>query len=483
MKAEHRFFWGIALLASTTALAFSACATGTDGEDLAAGSSTGSGTGGGSVLPPGKIGGPCEEQADCVEGTCTTVGGGKICTTACPPSCPIGTYCAIIEGDPICVPDLDQQCIQCTGSVDCKSPSDECLKSPAGDKFCAIDCTTMGSCPNGFTCVVGADYLSGMGGSGPGADAGADSGSDAGDAGQDAGKPPPSGVPYKFCVPNSGGSCPCNAKRDGVKHACSIKNDQGECKGMEHCDGMQGKWLDCDAQTPKPETCNAKDDNCSGDADEGDPNALCADVGPPPPHAGWGCSGGMCNVGQCEAGFAAYPPGPITDGCACPTDSGEPNNVCATATNAGSVSDLGSPITFTGTLSADDDVDVWMFNTVDTAEADTNSYHISVDITAPMPNDEFLMDVMRGACDDAAMGPATSITSYDWCVDGSFAGPNGPEGEASCSATGAIHCNDNSSPYFVRVFRKPGAVGTCTAYTLTISAKGGDPCDFSVKCP
>src|SRR5262249_44851010 len=160
----------------------------------------------------------------------------------------------------------------------------------------------------------------------------------------------------------------------------------------------------------------------------------------------------QCTVGPCDPGYAAYPPGPVTDGCACSVDAGEPNSDCLTATNAGSVSDGGTPIQITGTLSADDDVDFWTFNTVDTPENNTNSYHVSIDITAPMPNDEFLIDVMRGACQDAPTGPGAGITSYDWCVDGTA--PSGTEGEGSCSAQGAVHCNDNSSAYFVRVYRK-----------------------------
>jgi hypothetical protein len=50
-------------------------------------------------------------------------------------------------------------------------------------------------------------------------------------------------------------------------------------------------------------------------------------------------------------------------------------------------------------------------------------------------------------------------------------------------ADGVTHCNDNSSPYFVRVYRKPGAKGTCTPYAIAVTAKGGDPCDFSKQCP
>ena len=484
MRARYRFFGRAFALALTVAAAIGACAEGSDIEATTGAGAAGPDAGtGGSTIPPGQIGGPCDEQADCVEGTCTEVGGGKICTQACPPTCPPKTYCAIVDGEAICVPDLDQLCLPCKAAVDCKSPSDQCLTAPLGDKFCAIDCTTMGTCPNGFTCVNATEYASsgGSGGGGGGMDGGSGDGGP-GDAGSDAGPPKPS-APTKFCVPNSGFSCPCNDKRDGIKHACKVENEHGLCSGSETCDGKVGKWVDCTAFTPAAEACNGKDDDCDQGIDEGPGNDLCSAEGPAPPHAGWQCTAGVCKVGPCEAGWTSYPPGPPEAGCPCEMGMGEPNDTCATATDAGSVSDGGGAITLAGSLSSDTDVDVYVFTTVDTAEVNTNSYHVSIDLTAPAPNEEFLLDVTRGPmCSDAPSGPASGITSYDWCVDGSFMGPNGMMGEAPCGPQGAVHCADHTSVYYVRVTRKPGVTGTCTQYVVTVTAKGGDPCDFASTC-
>src|SRR5262249_7441844 len=143
------------------AATFGACAKGnTIGETGGAGgddSSVGVGVGGadGGV---GMIGDPCEPDGGCEKGVCTKVGNGKYCTTPCPPGCPLGTYCSIIEGKPICVPDLNQECLKCIGAIDCKMPSDTCLTAPLGDKFCARDCTTLGDCPPGFQCISGNEY-------------------------------------------------------------------------------------------------------------------------------------------------------------------------------------------------------------------------------------------------------------------------------------------------------------------------------------
>jgi len=460
---------------------FVACAEGSSLPPPDPGNGT-AGAGGGEGIRPGQIGGTCVDDSSCVDegATCVKVGAEKYCTVACPPGCPKGTYCAIINGDSMCVPDLDSQCRPCTTVLQCLNPSDACLTAPSGDKFCARDCTTTGECPNGFTCVEGAKYPPKEDPDPPPmGDGGVDGGGDAGPMA------PPAGQSYKFCAPNLPFSCPCTSKRDGVEKSCSIVNQHGTCVGVEVCNGDSNKFDGCTAATPAPETCNAKDDNCDGTADEGDPNALCSSQGPVPPHASYACSAaGMCELGPCEAGWTQFPAGPVKDGCSCALEVGEPNNVCANATPAGSVSDTpGSSITLAGTLSAQDDVDVWTFDAVDTPEANTNSFHVKIDLTAPMPNDEFQFDVIHGdACTDTPAGNSTGITNYTWCVNGR--GPDGLSGEVPCANDGSqpVHCNDNSSKYFVLVRRKSGAAATCTQYNVVVTATSADACDFTQKC-
>ena len=433
----------------------------------------------------GAIGSPCKSNADCEVGSCAPIGGASYCTQVCPPACPSGTYCSIINGASICVPDLDQQCIECASTTECKLPSDACLTAPLGDKFCARDCTVEGVCPNGFTCLDLDTYVGDADGGAP--DAGA---SDAGADAADSGGPPPT-APFKWCVPNSGFSCPCNAKRDGVSHACSVTNVSGTCGGEETCNGAKGAWEGCSAATPKSEACNQADDDCNGAVDDGDPNALCASEGPKPPHASWACKTGTCSLGACDPGWTNFPAGAPANGCACPVEVGEPNGTCGTATPVGSVTDTGAPITITGTLSSAADIDVWTFDAVDVDEGTTNSYHVAINFTAPTPNSEFLMDVIREApCTDTPTGPAVGITAYDWCVNASD-GASPPSGELNCGPTAAVHCggkpNDSTASshtakYHVRVYRKPGATSTCTQYKLTVSGGGGS-CDLTRKCP
>jgi hypothetical protein len=279
-------------------------------------------------------------------------------------------------------------------------------------------------------------------------------------------------------VPNDGTSCACDEKRDGVTKKCDIKNDFGKCPGSETCDGKGAMWVGCTAKTPAAETCNEDDDDCNGAVDEADPNAMC---GGPPTNASYACNMGSCDLGACDPGWTQYPAGAPADGCTCPNDPSEPNDACATPGDAGSVSDAAGPVQIGGTLSSDTDVDVWTFQTVDVDEVTTNSYHVSIDLMAGEGSENVLLDVIRGdACSDAPAGPATAITSYDWCVNGKSA--DGLVGEAPCAAEGPIHCNDNSAKYFVRVYRKAGSPAACLPYKVQVSAAGGDPCDFANQC-
>lgn len=493
MSTDRRWAGRAFVVVGFVSTLFAACATGNQQETAStsegaggapdpttasAGGSGGTGstgsTGGG--LPSGSTGSPCSKDLECSSGHCTQVGNKKYCTATCPPDCPKGTYCSIVNGDSVCIPDLDQQCDICKSNADCAMPTDRCLAAPLGDSFCARDCTTIGLCPNGFTCVNGDTYLGTGTGSGGGVDGGvSDAGGDAGDGGT---KP---SSPTKWCVPNGGLSCPCNEQRDGVSHACNNVNSFGKCSGKESCDGKTSKWQGCTAATPVAESCNAKDDNCNTQVDEGDPNALCIANGPPPAHSAWTCKAGACALGACNTGWASYPPGPVANGCQCPVEVGEPNGSCATAKDAGTVSDAGGSVLMQGTLSADNDVDFWTFTAVDTNELTTNSYHVSIDFTGPTPNTEFVMDVIRGgACSDVPTGASASVVSYDWCVAGATPG----FGEAPCGLIdGQSHCNDNSSVYFVRVHRKPGVTGSCTSYVITATAQGGDACNFGQQCP
>jgi hypothetical protein len=511
------------VLAATFAGILIACAAGStdtigDG-GLADGTGTGDGGGGdgsgdtgskGSGLP---IGSACESTSQCASpGTCTALGSGHYCTEPCPESdmCPTGTYCSIIDDTDLCVPDLKQECLTCTKASDCKLPSDACLTSPQGDSFCARDCTPEGDeCPTGFTCVDKATYAGTKlgGGSadagtsdggatdgsavdggavdGDGEDGGGlDSGGDADDSGMEAGTDAGMGSgngPSKWCVPIHGASCTCDAERNGLVENCSVTNKWGTCTGQATCIGATGKLQACNAQTPSMEICNGVDDNCNGQIDEGDPNSLCSFMGGPPANSSWVCMNGACSLGPCAAGFTAFPPGPLSQGCNCAVNAGDADGLCDMAIQAGSVSaTTGSPLVITGTLSSATAVAVYHFTSDDSGGlTNTNPYHVSITFTQPTTNTEFVMDVIRGAtCSDAPVGATTDVTSYDWCVDATSA----TAGEAPCGPTAVHHCTDESSDYYIRVYRAAGVTPTCTTYELTVSGNSAAVCDLTQSC-
>jgi hypothetical protein len=497
------------LVAAALGAGFAACA---QGAQLGMGGTGGQitttgGSDGGKVEagpPPGGIGSPCPD-GQCASGTCTLVGNDKYCTTSCPPTCPQGTHCSIVSGNSICVPDLDQ-CATCGTSADCKLPSSACLVAPLGDSFCAQDCTVDGMCPNGFVCTSKTAYAgldagapdgggahdagagdagAGDGGKGDGGthDGGAnDGGAGDGGTGADAGVPSAADM---WCVPDDGASCPCTSARDGVTNTCFVTNSNGTCAGMETCSGEAAAWTGCTAMTPGPEICNGKDDNCDGQTDNGNPNALCAGMGPPPPNGNWACTNAMCKLGTCQPGWTAYPTSNATTGCNCAVDADEPNGTCAQATAMGTVSSTSTtPIILTGTLSSDTDVDVYSFMSTDPNPSGTNPYHVSIAFTAPTSNTEFVMDVIRGTvCTDTPTGGAINITSYDWCVNGMGMVAGAVVGEAPCGPTtpNVPHCADHSSKYFVRVHRAAAMMGTCAQYSITVTGSGGT-CDVTQTC-
>src|SRR4029079_1419565 len=103
----------------------------------------------------------------------------------------------------------------------------------------------------------------------------------------------------------------------GIVHDCHVKNNFGDCSGKETCDAASTMWKGCTAAIPASETCNTKDDDCNGKPDDGDPNLMCNNLGPKPPHANYACTAGTCSLGACDPGWAAFPPGPPSDGCNC----------------------------------------------------------------------------------------------------------------------------------------------------------------------
>jgi hypothetical protein len=235
------------------------------------------------------------------------------------------------------------------------------------------------------------------------------------------------------------------------------------CEGTEQCNGATGKWEGCTAGAPQPEICDGADNDCNGTPDDGTPDKLCASQGNPA-HATWACNVGQCEIASCDSGWVNYPP-TLPPSAGCPCDIGN-----TTALN------------ITGRLTSDADSDWYTFDTVDSDEGSTNSYHLKIGFSAPPSNGEFVFDVVRGGACKVPDAKHTELLDYDWCVDGSGKVGGKDVGEKSCGPTAPLHCGPHGKKYFVRVHRAIGVAGTCAQYTLTVTAKGGGTCDFTQAC-
>ena len=187
---------------------------------------------------PGKIGWTCEGDLDCDSAHCIDTPTGKQCTQACTENCPDGWACRNVAVLPdvlyLCLPWSSDLCKECVVPSECGGPNDHCLYVGAAGTFCGLDCLGDGDCPSGYSCKQVTTTTNDK---------------------------------VLQCVPTTG-SCVCTPEVDGTSRECQKSNSIGTCYGSETCKGDQG-WVGCTASEPSFETCNGKDDDCDGEADEG----------------------------------------------------------------------------------------------------------------------------------------------------------------------------------------------------------------------
>jgi hypothetical protein len=184
----------------------------------------------------------CTQNSQCQSGWCVEHMGEGMCTMTCKEECPAGWSCKqLAESEPdvlfICVSDFSNLCKPCATGENCKGPggtADICVDFGSEGSFCGAACGPDKDCPWGFACQEATSV---------------------------------DGILLAQCVPEAG-VCPCTDKSvsQGLFTPCEVSNEHGTCAGKRVCttDGLSP----CDATVPAPETCNALDDNCDGDADE-----------------------------------------------------------------------------------------------------------------------------------------------------------------------------------------------------------------------
>jgi len=193
---------------------------------------------------------------------------------------------------------------------------------------------------------------------------------------------------------------------------------------------------DCNDNNPNirhgaTEVCNGIDDNCNGSVDE--------NTCPPTEHVmTTNCAGiAGCQITACESGYGDLDKN-YENGCECPPDVYEDNNVCLGAYDLGLVPS-GTTIFQTGKISTLSDVDFYHIQTIDQGLYDVN---ISFSIN---PGGEFVFDIYLGDC-------------------------------ANADVINAIHFHDpdtgpsvDSKEIYIKVHRLAAATPTCNDYELMIT--------------
>src|SRR4051812_47036389 len=185
----------------------------------------------------GLVGDPCSSDNDCTLGPCLPrgPGNGGVCSIRCAQdggqSCPGTWECKPPndDGGNVCVPPFSALCQRCVSDNDCNIYGDKCVLLPEVGRVCGVDCSSGGSCPNGYSCE-NAVLLDG--GSG------------------------------RQCLPQTN-SCECSPSTVGLTRACHSDAGAVVCFGFESCQG-DGTWSSCDAPTAAQEICDGKDNDCDG---------------------------------------------------------------------------------------------------------------------------------------------------------------------------------------------------------------------------
>lgn len=297
-----------------------------------------------------------------------------------------------------------------------------------------------------------------------------------GDGGHDAGPPDRCGgvvcMGFEYCFD---GTC---RPYPGCTGAAGCTSAMDVCRG-EHCvprdrdidgDGTPA-GMDCDETSPlvypgAMERCNARDDNCDGTVDEGDPGTLCRDDP----------SGGICIMGVCGCPSGRFDlDREPANGCECVADPPPGRaETCMMAQDLGMVDDSGQTVMATGNVLPDDREAWYHFRAVDSPDTACDNFHVDVRFMTN-PAMAFELSVFRGSCDMAeCMG--MHVQEYSWATDFHTPGAGmANAGECPCwggtapAVDGLANCADNSSDFWVRVTRKAGAMVTCTGFALAVT--------------
>ena len=199
---------------------------------------------------PGELGYPCVGPDQCDSGFCIYTPDGQQCTVNCLEDCPMGWQC--LQHQPslpdevyICAPVQMNLCKPCGKNSDCLTNGvdlgDKCVGYGGAGAFCGGTCMGNSDCPGGYECKQVLDVW---------------------------------GSESSQCVLEEG-ECACQAwfVDEGASTTCENSNQHGICAGLRVC-APQGLTA-CDASVPAKELCNGQDDDCDDEVDEEAGGASC----------------------------------------------------------------------------------------------------------------------------------------------------------------------------------------------------------------
>ncbi len=198
---------------------------------------------------PGGAGFPCASGAECASGFCVPTPDGLQCTVACQDECPFGWMCVLHTPSLpdtlyICMPRFMSLCRPCRTNDECFvngiDAGEACVSYGDEGSFCGSSCQDEG-CPDGYDCTATEDVT---------------------------------GAKAERCI-LSDATCACTKSfsDQGASTDCFVTNEWGQCAGNRKC--TAAGLSECTAAIPLPDSCNGKDDDCSGAVDDGSYEGAC----------------------------------------------------------------------------------------------------------------------------------------------------------------------------------------------------------------